>query len=49
MICDWTKHIYRELDKFTEDKTHFLESAKLFNKFSFMGIISFVDPQEDEE
>jgi hypothetical protein len=49
MIYSQVKRLFNELDSFARKKDSFLDKSDYFKKFSYLGAISFDDPEEETE
>jgi len=49
MICNQVKRLFNELDDFVRTKGSFLDKSDYFKKFSYLGAISFDDPEDETE
>ena len=47
MIYSQVKRLFNELDGFARQKGSFLDKSDFFKKFSYLGLVSFDDPEEE--
>jgi len=49
MIYSQVKRLFNELDSFAREKGNFLDKSDYFKKYSYLGLVSFDDPEEETE
>jgi hypothetical protein len=49
MIYDQVEHLFRGLDEFARESSHFLNESDFFEKHFFIGTVSFEDPEDKTE
>ena len=49
MIYSQVKRLFNELDSFARKKDSFLDKSDFFSKYSYLGIVSWDDPDEEDE
>lgn len=49
MIYDQTKRLFNELDVFARQKDRFLDKSDFFKKYSYLGLVSWEEPEDETE
>lgn len=49
MVYAQVKRLFNELDHFARTKGSFLDKSDFFKKYSYLGLVSFGDPEEEPE
>ena len=49
MVYSQVKRLFNELGSFARKKDSFLDKSDFFKKFSYLGMVSFDEPEEEAE
>jgi len=49
MVYDQVERLFNELDSFARQKGSFLDKSDFYKKYSYLGMVSFEDPEEETE
>ena len=49
MIYNQVKRLFNKLDDFAREKDSFLDKSDYFKKHSYLGLVSFDDPEDETE